>query len=338
MKQVWITEAGAPRVLQVRDAPDPVPGPGEVCIVVEAIGVNFADIMGRLGVYPDAPRIPYVPGYEVAGRVESVGEGVDAGYVGLDVMALLQTGGYSERVCVPAYQIVPRPINMPVEHAAGFLVAYLTAYAGLVAMAGIRRGERVLIHAAAGGVGLAAVDVCRIFEATIYGTASAGKHEFLHTWGVQHTLGYRGFQREIMRLTGGDGVHIALDTIGGRSWLHSFRSLSPGGRLVVAGVFKLAPRLRRSWWAMLRFGLQTPWLAFNPVALANSNKGVMGVNLARLTDNPALLQGWIDALLEWYAAGRLRVRVDRVFALRDAPAAHHYMQSRQNVGKVILMP
>jgi NADPH:quinone reductase-like Zn-dependent oxidoreductase len=339
MRQVWVIRAGGPEVLRVQRAPLPHPLPGEVRVRVAAMGVNFADIMGRLGIYPDAPRPPYVPGYEVAGRIDAVGEGVDPERVGQQVLALTQFGGYSEAVCVPALAAVPRPDGMAVEQAASFMVPYLTAYAALIELARVRPGDAVLIHAAAGGVGLAAVDLCRRAGATIYGTASASKHEFLRARGVEHPIDYRrvDFERAVRDLTGGRGVDIALDSVGGRSWLKSFRSLAPAGRIVLHGVSAMAPGPRRSWWAAARTVLSIPWIAFNPVALTSANKGVMGVNLAKLWPQATLVRGWAETLLSWFAAGELHPHVDRTFDLAEAAAAHRMLQERRNIGKLVLL-
>ena len=171
MRQVWITQPGPPEVLQVRDAPEPQPAAGEVRVAVEAIGVNFADIMGRLGLYPDAPRIPYVLGYEVAGTIDAVGAGVDTARLGEPVLVMTRFGGYAEQVCVPEAHALPRPAGMSADEGAAFPVAALTAYAALEVLARVRSGDHVLIHAAAGGVGRMAVALARLSEATIYGTA-----------------------------------------------------------------------------------------------------------------------------------------------------------------------
>ncbi|HEX3050829.1 MAG TPA: zinc-binding dehydrogenase [Aggregatilineaceae bacterium] len=338
MRQILITKAGTPDVLRVVEAPVSEPTVGRVRIKVAAAGVNFADVMGRLGLYPDAPRIPYVPGYEVAGVVDAVGEGVDAGLTGQDVIALTRFGGYSEYAWVPAIQVFPRPARFSVEQAAGFPVAYLTAYATLVALAGIKHGEHVLVHAAAGGVGLAAVDICRIFGATVYGTASPQKHDFLRERGVQYPIDYRhqDFEKEIKRLTKGKGVQIALDPIGGHSWTKSYRSLSPGGRLVMCGVFSLAPKPNRSLWAAIKLGLTIPWLRFNPISLTSDNKGVLGLNIGKLWDRQEIVRQWVDQLVAWQ--DNLNVHVDRVFRFEEAAEAHRYMQERRNIGKVILVP
>ncbi|MBN1681191.1 MAG: zinc-binding dehydrogenase [Anaerolineae bacterium] len=340
MRQVLITRAGPPDVLRITDGPDPEPKSGEVRIRVAAIGINFADIMGRLGIYPDAPKIPYVPGYEVAGVIDAVGPGGDPALVGTDVFALTAFGGYRDVLCVPAAQAVPRPANMTVEQASGFSLVHLTAYAALVALARVRPGDRVLIHAAAGGVGLAAVDICRIFHATVYGTASAHKHDFLRDCGVQFPIDYhtQNVAHTIQHLTGGRGVDVALDPLGGRSWRKSYRMLAPAGRMVVYGISNMAPGPKRSPWAVLRTLAGIPWLRFNPVALTSDNKGVMGLNMAYLQRDPALLRGWLDQLLAWYGEGRLRVHVDRVFVMDEVADAHRYIQERRNIGKVILKP
>lgn len=338
MRQVWITQAGEPDVMRVQQAPLPHPKPGEVRIRVQAMGVNFADIMGRLGIYPDAPRPPFIPGYEVTGTIDLVGKEVDSALVGQDVIALTNFGGYSEAVCVPALSALPRPSEMTIEQAAGFLLPYLTAYIALVELARVRSGDRVLIHAAAGGVGLAAVDLCRRAGATVFGTASPSKHDFLRERGVEYPINYRqdDFEKVVRDLTDGRGVHIALDSIGGRSWLKSFRSLAPAGRIILHGISSAAPGTRRSLWAAARIALTTPWIAFNPIALTSANKGVMGVNLARLWEHADQVRGWAEALLGWFDEGQLDPHVDRVFDLAGAPAAHRYIQERRNLGKVVL--
>ncbi|HSD11141.1 MAG TPA: alcohol dehydrogenase catalytic domain-containing protein, partial [Candidatus Binatia bacterium] len=175
MRQVWITRVGPPEVLELREAPDPTPMPGEVQIRVRASGINFADIMARLGLYPDSPKLPAVVGYEVAGDVAAVGAGVTRA-VGEKVFAITRFGGYSDVVCVPEAQAVPLSDGMTYEEGAAIPVNYLTAYQMLIQMGALKSGERVLVHSAAGGVGLAALDLCRIHGAEVIGTASASKH------------------------------------------------------------------------------------------------------------------------------------------------------------------
>jgi NADPH:quinone reductase-like Zn-dependent oxidoreductase len=340
MRQILVTKIGSPDVLRLVDGPMPDPQPGEVRIKVGAAGVNFADVVGRLGVDTNAPKPPYVPGYEVAGTVDALGAGVDSALLGQDVIGLTHFGGYSEYVCVPTDQVFPRPVTWTLEQGAGFPVVFLTAYGALVALAGIKPGDHVLIQAAAGGVGLAAVEICNIFGATIYGTASSSKHEFLRARGVQYPIDYRklDFEREIKRLTNGRGVQIALDTVGGRSWLKSYRALSAAGRLVICGAFVITPSQRRAPLALLKMALTTPWLRFNPVSLSSDNKGVSGMNLGRMWGEKALLRTWADQLLVWQQEGKLDIHVDCTFRFDEVAAAHRYLQERRNIGKVILIP
>src|SRR5207249_1472735 len=192
MRSVWITRTGPPEVLEVRDGPDPVPGPGQVLVRVRASGVNFADVSARLGLYPDAPPRPCVVGYEVAGTVEALGPGADGGLaVGRRVVALTRFGGYAEAVAVPTAQVFPLADGMGFEDAAAIPVNYLTAVLILRHFGNVKRGERVLVHAAAGGVGMAAIQLCRIAGAEVIGTASAAKHAQLREAGVAHAIDYR---------------------------------------------------------------------------------------------------------------------------------------------------
>jgi len=174
MRQVWITKVGPPEVLAIKEAPDPQPAAGEMCIRVEASGVNFADVMGRLGLY--LPRIPCVPGYEIAGRVDAVGGGVDASWIRRDVFALTRFGGYADVTCAPQAQVFPRPPGMCAEDGASIPVNYLTAWQLIVVMGGLNAGETVLIHSAGGGVGIAATQIAKHIGAKVIGTASAAKH------------------------------------------------------------------------------------------------------------------------------------------------------------------
>ena len=176
MRQIWITRTGAPEVLAVKEAPDPQPKAGEVRVRVEASGINFADILGRMGLYPDLPPIPVVPGYEVSGRVDAVGPGVDGDWTGRDVIAMTRFGGYADTVCVPVNQVFARPAGMSALEGAAVPVNYFTAWQLVVVMGGLKRNETVLVHSAGGGVGIAATQIAKHLGAQVIGTASASKH------------------------------------------------------------------------------------------------------------------------------------------------------------------
>src|SRR5574337_450707 len=214
MRAVWIPRTGGPEVLEVRETPDPVPRPGEVRVRVRAAGLNFAEVMARQGLYPDAPRLPCVMGYEVAGVVDAVGEGVREPAAGTRVLALTRFGGHAEAVCVPAQAAFPMPEAMSFEEGAALPVNYVTAWHMLFRVAALRPGETVLVHIAAGGVGMAALQLCRTVPGVVtIGTASAGKHEAIRREGCHHPIDYRAadWEAEARRITGGKGVDVVLD-------------------------------------------------------------------------------------------------------------------------------
>ncbi len=338
MRQVWITKAGPPEVLQIKELPLIVPRNGEVRIRVAAAGVNFADILGRMGIYGDAPPLPYVPGYEVAGTVEKLAQGVVGLKEGDEVLALTRFNGYSEAVCVPYQQVFKRLEWMSVDDAAALPVNYLTAYVILVVMGSLRAGDRVLIHQAAGGVGLAALDICRILGAETFGTASPHKHEVLRQKGLDHPIDYRNedYERVLNDQFNGKGLDVILDPLGGRDWKKNYRLLAPTGRLIHFGLSTLAPGKRRS---LLRAGRALATLPFyTPLGLMRDNKGVLGVNLAHLWDESERLASWMEQLQTWYDEALFRPTIDRSYFFNQAAEAHHYIQNRENVGKVLLKP
>jgi NADPH:quinone reductase-like Zn-dependent oxidoreductase len=335
MRSVCINRTGPPEVLEVRDGPEPAAGPGQVLVRVRATGVNFADVMARLGLYPDAPPRPCVVGYEVAGTIERLGAGTDGKLaVGRRVIALTRFGGYAEAVAVPAAQVFPLPERMSFEEGAAVPVNYLTAVLMLRHFGNVKRGERVLVHAAAGGVGMAAIQLCRIAGAEVIGTASASKHALLREAGVAHAIDYRtqDFEKEVRRLTGGRGVDIVLDATG--AFRKSYRCLGPLGRLVCFGLSGAATGMAPNRLSAAKRLLTLPW--FHPIKLMNDNKAVIGVNLGHLWDRIELLRDEMMGLLADYEAGRIKPVVGKTFPLAEAAAAHRFIQERQNVGKVVL--
>jgi NADPH:quinone reductase-like Zn-dependent oxidoreductase len=325
-------------VLALRNAPDPEPGPGEVRIRVAASGVNFADCMARMGLYPDAPPLPAVMGYEVAGEVDRVGPDVADLVRGARVVAATRFGGYAEFAVVPATQALPIPGRLSFEQAAALPVNYLTAWLMLVWIGNVHPGERVLVHAAAGGVGQAALQICRWRGASVIGTASASKHARLLERGASYCIDYttQDFETEVSRITDGEGVDVALDAVGGRSFMKSYRCLGPLGRLFLFGVSSFAPGTRRSIPSALKGLASMP--RFKPIALMNDNRGVFGINVGHLWDRGALLARMLGDILRLAGEGVFDPVVDRTFPFDRAGEAHAYLQSRQSFGKVLLVP
>jgi NADPH:quinone reductase-like Zn-dependent oxidoreductase len=341
MRQIWIPKAGPPEVLEVREeARDPLPGRGQVRIRVEAAGVNFADIMGRLGLYPDLPKMPCVPGYEVAGRVDAVGDEVDASWIGKDVFALTRFGGYSDVACVSERQIFARPPGMSATEGAAIPVNYLTAYQLVIAMGGLRRGETVLVHSAGGGVGIAAIQLAKKIGARVIGTASASKHEYLRSIGVDHCIDYtrEDFEARTKEILHGRGVELILDAVGGESFQKGFRLLAPTGRLGMFGLSAAATGKSRSVVRALPAALRTLTMRFSPNQLIDQNKGVFGVNLGHMWDQVDRLTGWVEDLVAGWREGVVKPVVAASFKFDDAASAHHFIQDRKNVGKVLLVP
>src|SRR5436190_925712 len=238
MRAVVTTRNGDVDVLKVETRPDPTAGKGEVLIRVKAAGLNFADILARQGLYPDAPKKPCVMGYEVSGVIESIGDGVDQTLRGKPVVALTRFGGQSELVTVESSQIFIKPDSLSFEQAAAIPVNYLTAYALIAVMGCLQPGESVLIHNAGGGVGLAALEVAKRLGAITYGTASPGKHDFLRRRGLDHAIDYRNedWLSVLKKLTEGRGVELVIDPIGGGHWEKSYQALRATGRLGMFGV------------------------------------------------------------------------------------------------------
>lgn len=339
MRAVFIARRGGPEVLEVREVPDPVPGPGQVRIAVRAAGLNFADVMARMGLYPDAPRLPAVVGYEVAGVVDAVGTGVTAPAPGDRVLALVRFGGQAEKVVLPAAHATPMPEGMTFEEGAALPVNYLTAYHALFRVGHLSRGQSVLVHMAAGGVGIAALQLCRTVPGvTVYGTASAAKHGVIRDEGCHHPIDYRtrDYEAEVRQLSGGRGVDLVLDALGGADWKKGYGLLRPGGMLVAFGFANLATGPRRSLLVAARQLLSVP--RFSPITLMDDNRGVAGVNLGHLWGEPEMVLGELTALLALFREGKVRPRIDSTFPLDEAGKAHARLQGRGSVGKVLLVP
>jgi NADPH:quinone reductase-like Zn-dependent oxidoreductase len=338
MRQVWIPRVGGPEVLEVREGKDPEPGEGQVRVRVHAAGVNFADCMARIGLYPDAPKLPTVVGYEVAGVVDKLGPGVTAPAVGARVLAMTRFGGYSEAVVVPVHMAVPMPDDLTFEQGAAIPVNYLTAWAMLVWLGNAHAGEKVLVHAAAGGVGQAALQICKIRGAEVIGTASKSKHARLRELGVAHTIDYttEDFEVEVKRITGGRGVDIVLDAVGGESFAKSYRSLAPLGRMYVFGGSGFAPKGTRNLFSVLKAFLALP--TFKPMTLMSENRGVHGVNMGHMWGETQKLRGMLDDIMAEVRAKRLTPVVDKTFPFAKAGDAHRFIQDRKNFGKVLLLP
>ena len=337
MRAAVLPRHGDPDVFEIQDRPDPDVGPGRVRVRVRAAGINFADLMARQGLYPDAPPLPSVLGYEFAGEVDEVGEGVERISVGDRVMGPCRFGGYSELVCVPASDVIPLSADWSFEEGAAFPIVYATAYAGLVSFGGLRAGDRLLVQAAAGGVGIASTQIGKLLGAEIYGTASGSKHDAIRGFGVDHPIDYRekDFGDEVRRISGEEQpLDLIMDAVGGKSWREGYKLLRAGGRLVVFGASSVVTGDKRSYLKAARALVRTPF--FNPIRLSSDSKTVIGLNMLRLWDARGSVDEWVEPLSQWVDQGLLRPVVADAFPLERVGDAHRFVQERKNVGKVVL--
>jgi NADPH:quinone reductase-like Zn-dependent oxidoreductase len=246
-------------------------------------------------------------------------------------------GAYAEYVVTDRANLMPLPEDWSFEEGAAMPVNYATAYAGLVRYGNVQEGERVLLHAAAGGVGIAATQVAKLLGAEVYGTASASKHDAIRGFGVDHPIDYReqDFTREVRRIAGAkQPLDLVMDAVGGASFGQSFSLLRPGGRLVCFGASAFASGERRSIPQAVKTMARTR--IFHPMRLMSESKAVIGLNMLTLWDSKGSLDEWIEPLRKWTDEGRLKPVVAKAFPLEEGPAAHRYIAERQNVGKVVL--
>ena len=339
MRAVWIRKHGGPDVLEVRETPDPTPAAGEVRIRVHAAGLNFAEVTARQGLYPDAPKPPCVVGYEGSGVVDALGEGVEAPAVGTRVIFLKRFGAHADCVCVPASQALPMPDGMSFEDGAAIPVAYLTAYHMLFRIARIRSGDRVLVHMAAGGVGTAALQLCRTVPGVeTFGTCSASKHDYARSHGCDHPIDYRtkDYVAEIRALTDGRGVDFILDPLGGKDWKKGYSLLAESGLLICFGMANVQIPGKRHLIHAIRTVLANP--KFNPMTLMNENRGVAGLNVGHLWHRLDMLEPELAALIDLYRTGAIRPHIDSVHPFTEAAAAFGRLEHGKNVGKVLMVP
>jgi NADPH:quinone reductase-like Zn-dependent oxidoreductase len=334
MRAVVISKHGDPRVLRVEERPDPPLRAEHVRIEVAAAGVNFADTMARTGLYPDAPKPPMVVGYEVAGTVAEVAPDVDGIAIGARVMAGTRFGGYASQVVVPAAAVVPLPDHLTFAQGAAIPVAYATAWAALLGYGSLRAGEAVLIHAAAGGVGIAATQIAKRHGAEVHGTASPRKHEAIRANGVDvaHDYTTPSWDAELKAR-----FDVILDAIGGASFKRSYRMLRAGGRLVAYGASSVQQGERRNLRKAAPQALRM-LRGFDLIRQMSDSKSVIGLNMLRLWDDRGTLEPWIDPLTALLEDGTIRPLVSDVVPFDRAADAHRIIAERRNVGKVVLVP
>lgn len=343
MRYISIAKAGGFERLELLEAADPVPGPGEVLVKTRAIGVNFADVVIRLGLYESAKKYvgwPITPGFEVSGEVSALGEGVTDLAVGDRVFGVTRFGGYASDICVPRGQLFRVPEKLSHAQAATFCAVHLTAFYALRELVRTRPGQSVLVHSAAGGVGLAALQLAHADGLRSIGVVgSAHKRDIAKSFGADHVIdkSSEDLWREVERLEP-DGLHLVLESNGAETLSRSYAHLRPTGRLVIYGFTGFLSRgSARPNWPKVAFDfLRIP--RFHPLELVSANKGVIGFNLSYLFEEQTLLGEAMGRMLGELESGVLKPLPVTEFPLASAGAAHEALQSGTTTGKLALIP
>ncbi|XP_072417654.1 synaptic vesicle membrane protein VAT-1 homolog [Chiloscyllium punctatum] len=337
-KAIVLTGFGGYDKLKVELKKDtPIPKSGEILVRVKACGLNFADLMARQGLYDRLPAAPpLVPGMECSGLVEAVGDDVADRKVGDSVIVMNRAGLWSELVVIPASNTFLMPDGMSFEEAAAIPANYVTAYMMIYDFANLRPNQSILIHMAAGGVGTAATQLCKIVkDVTIFGTASAAKHEVIKEQGVTHPIDYStlDYADEVRKISP-NGVDIVLDPLGGSDTTKGFNLLKPMGKIILYGAANLLTGPKRNPLAIAKLW----WNKFtiNSLQLLHSNKAVCGYHLGYLQIDQ--IQDAVTKLLSLYKEGKIKPRIDSVWSFEQIGDAMKQMQERRNIGKVILVP
>ncbi len=321
MKAMQITEYGGPDVMKYVDLPDPIAGPEQAVVDIQAVGVNFTDIYSREGVNP--PGLPWVAGVEGAGVVRSVGAGVTNVAVGDNVAYCSFPGSYAEQAVVPAWRLIKMPDGLSTRDGAAVMLQGMTAHYLCHDTYPVQRGDRVLVHSGAGGVGLLLIQMCKMLGAYVYSTVSTdAKAELARGAGADQVILYtqQDFAEEVAKATDGAGLHAVFDAVGKDTFDQSVASLAPRGYMVLYGQ------------------ASGPVPPIDPRVLGNGSKFLTRPGLGDYTANREELDKRAGAVLGWVQSGQLKLRVEHTFALSDAPEAHRQLAGRATTGKIILTP
>jgi NADPH:quinone reductase-like Zn-dependent oxidoreductase len=336
MLAIYITKAGGPDVVKSKQAPEPEVAEGQALVKVKAAGLNYAEVVIRMGMYPDAPKFPFVPGYEFSGIVEKT-NGCSSVKDGDRVIGVVHNGAQAEYIAVNENQLYIIPEDLDFEQAAAMPVNYMTAYLALFRMANIQDGEKVLIHSCAGGVGTAAVQLAHTKNAEIFGTSSrAEKIAYLNRIGVQHPINYRedDFASVIRAATGNRGVDIVLDSVGGPTFRKSYKLLAPGGRIICYGVADLMSGSRFNYGRLLWKFMTIP--AVRTLNLIQNNRGIFGLLVNRLITDPVYFESVMAELVDLFKKDLIKPEINKVYDPEEIAEAHRYLESGESVGKLII--
>jgi len=337
-KTVVLTSYGGYKNLRVEQRPIPTVSPGHAIVRIMASGVNFAELMCTQGTYPKTPKVPAVLGLEGSGIVHEVGSGVTNVKKGDRVVVIKEFGLWTEYAEVEAEDCFPIPASMSLEHAGALFVNYVTAYIMLFDMGNLRPNKSVLIHMAAGGVGVAATQLCTtVPNVTVFGTASASKHETIKKFGVTHPIDYRtkDYVEEIRNISP-KGVDIVLDPLNGADAVKGYALLKPLGKIIHYGAANVVSGSKKSLFSMARTWMSVE--SHNPLFMMSDNKGAFGFHLSCLHGEREALGPVIKELFDLYEKGLIKPVIDSVWNFEEVGSGMARIQERQNIGKVLITP
>ena len=338
MKQAVVTKFGDPSVIKIRDIDIPEPKDNEIRIKVDFSGINFAEIMMRMGLYPGAGKPPCPIGAEASGTIDKIGKNVSSKLeINQKVMTFSFQGTHASYICVPSNVVMPIPEFYNMKEAAGFPVIFFTAYMMLFDLGNIKPKDRILIHGGGGGMGTTLIQFCNSIGTTIHTTSSAWKHEKLYNLGVDKCVDYLK-NNYLQKLTSMSreigGYDIIIDPLGGESWKQSYKLLSSMGKLIIYGDQSFVSGYKRSIITMLKEYFTVP--KFNTLELISKNKSIMGFHLGRLKNSESKLELAEKSLIKIINEHKIKPTIDKMFPYDQIPEAHKYIQDRKNLGKVLI--
>lgn len=334
MKAIVLRRSGKPGILKVETVPEPQPAPGEVLVKLHYTGVNYADILSRKGLYGWAVQRPYVPGMEGAGIIEAVGSEVDPSRIGEAVIVGTQNGCYAEKVAVAAERTLPVMPQYSMAENAAFAVTFMTAWVSIFELAALQPGEKLLITAAAGGVGSAAVKLGAAHQATVIGMAgNQAKLDYLQSLGASMAINYRDPNWKTRLYDEAGSVNVVLEMVGGEINRVAFDLMQPFGRMIVTGFASLDLKKWNplSWWQTWR---DMPKVSIPK--MAEKTASVMASHLGYLLDQPELMQAIFARLCKFVETHKIRPEIGKIFPFAETAAAHTFIESRQSTGKILL--
>ncbi len=336
MKAVVLVKNGsATTAFELREVPIPIMNEEQILIKVEAFGLNFADVMARKGMYKEAPPLPAILGYDVAGTVEDVGSNVLNFKKGDRVTAMTRFGGYAAYAVTNASAVAIIPTNLDAATATALTTQFCTAIYAASEMVNLNKGDKVLVHSGAGGVGTALIQYAKHQQCEIFATAgSEDKLRHLKKSGVQHVINYKtqDFEKTINDITEQKGLDVIFDAVGGKSVKKGMRLLAPGGRLVCYGAADISDKnIIGKIKTVLGFGFYHPFMFMMP------SKSMIGINMLHIADfKPQIIERCLAKVMNLYDAGIFIPAVAKIFNVKDIVAAHEYIENRKNIGKVVV--